>query len=359
VESVCCLLHNAIAGGSARQWIHLLGRHVADGGRATILAPAGPLFRVAREAGIEAVDISWDEGPASGALTDALAGHEVAIVHWDEGVMWAFETALSVCGRAALALHQTPRMMERWVGPEVVDRARAPVERAIADPHGIALVRGDSHRARVAAEFDLPAAALRVLPASIPLPGPPAVPAASEPGEILALTRLSPEKASIVRLGAELTLAGLRNGRGCRLAVSGAGTWRAEAVSLCEATLPPGAWRIEEPPADPYVRLAAADLVVAQGLTTLEAAALERRVIVARTVLEDRGAGTVLTPGRYGYAARDPFGRPPLKHDTGRLWAEALAVSDADLRALRGLVERHNSLKAASRALGAGLAQTL
>jgi hypothetical protein len=358
VESVCCLLHNAIAGGSARQWIHLLGRHVADGGRATILAPPGPLFHVAREVGIEAVDISWDERPAPGALAKALAGHEVAIVHWDEGVMWAFETALSVCGRAALALHQTPRMMERWFGPEVVDRARVPVERAIADPHGIALVRGYSHRARVATEFDLPSAALHVLPASIPLPDPPGR-AASEPGEILALTRLSPEKASIVRLGAELTLAGLHEGRRCRLAVSGEGPWRPEAVSLCEATLPPEAWRIEEPPPDPYARLAAADLVVAQGLTTLEAAALERRVIVARTLLEDRGAGTVLTPVRYEYAARDPFGRPPLKHDAGRLWAGALAVSDADLRALRGLVERHNSLEGASRALGAALAQTL
>lgn len=61
VESVCLLLHNLIAGGSARQWIHLLGRHVADGGRATIVAPPGPLTPMARAAGVETVEIDWEK----------------------------------------------------------------------------------------------------------------------------------------------------------------------------------------------------------------------------------------------------------------------------------------------------------
>src|SRR3954454_5652178 len=85
VESVCCLPHNLIAGGSARQWIHLLGRHVEQGGRAPIIAPAGPLGAKARRAGIETVDVVWGkvrfddpEGPWR-----ALHGHEGAIVHWD------------------------------------------------------------------------------------------------------------------------------------------------------------------------------------------------------------------------------------------------------------------------------------
>src|SRR5262245_54227323 len=89
VESVCCLLHNLIAGGSARQWIHLLGRHVSGGGRATIVAPTGPLTPMAREAGIETVDIDWADAGLDdpGGPLRALDGHEAAVVHWDYGVM--------------------------------------------------------------------------------------------------------------------------------------------------------------------------------------------------------------------------------------------------------------------------------
>jgi hypothetical protein len=314
---------------------------------------------VARQAGIGVVELPWHELPAGRAgLAEVLSEHEVAIVHWDQGVMWAFELALRVCGRAALSLHQSPRMMERWFGPEVVRRARQPIERAIADPHAVALVRGRAHAARVAAELGLPADGFHELPASIPLPGATARPARDEPREILALTRLSPEKAGLVRLAAELARARLLDGYACDLAVVGAGPWRSEAVRLCESTLPPGSWRLEEPPEDPFARLAEADLVVAQGQTTLEAAALERRVVVARTVLKDRAGGIVLTPDRYEHAAHDPFGRPPLRHDPGRLLDEALAQPAADLHSLRGLVERRNSLEVGSQALAEALAQT-
>src|SRR6202008_1891894 len=133
--------------------------------------------------------------------------------------------------------------------------------------------------------------------------------------------------------------------------------WRSQAVALCESHLPPGSWRIEGAPADPLARLGAADVVVAQGLTTLEAAALGRRVGVARSAGEG-AAGSALTPDGYDEAARDPFGRPPLSEDAGRLWEDLLAVGEEELWMLRQLIVPHNSLEAASQALGEALATT-
>jgi hypothetical protein len=365
VDGICCLLHNLIAGGSARQWIHLLGRHVEAGGRATIVAPPGPLSGLAEDAGIETVGLSWDgfaltEPPVEdeAALRAALAGHDLAVVHWDHGVMGGFETARAACGRVALTLHQTPEMLARWFGPEILPRARQLLERAIADPHAIVLVRGLWHRDRVARSVDLPEDGFDVLPPSIPIPPPPPRQAPAEPEEILALTRLSPEKAAIVQLASELVRGALDAGRRCRLTIAGAGRWRSEAASVCEGLLPPESWRFEDPPPDPYERLAAADLIVAQGLTTLEAAALERPVVVARTVGGRRAGGIALTPDRYDYVARDPFGRPPLRLAAAPIWREALGLGHEDLRALRELVERNNSLAVGSSALSEALART-
>jgi hypothetical protein len=352
-------LHNLIPGGSARQWIHLLGRHVRRGGKATILAPAGPLSLPARESGIETLDFAWEDLSRRDrrALKRAVARHDVAVVQWDHGVMGAFEPALRACGRAALTVHQAPEALARWFGPGILAEARVPIERALADPRAVALVAGESHRRRMAEAFDVPADGLHVLPACIPVPPAPGT-AGPAAGEVLALTRLSPDKAAIVVLAAELVRARVDVGHRCRMTIAGDGNWRAGALSLCEERLPPEALRVEGPPADPIARLAAADLVVAQGLTTLEAAALERRVVVARAVEEDRAAGAVLTPDRYDVAARDPFAQPQLSSDLGHLWHEALAVGGDDLGAIRALVERHNSLEVASRALREALAST-
>ena len=286
VDSVCCLLHNLIPGGSARQWVHLLARHVEDGGQATIVAPRGPLSEAARRAGIVTVDRPWSEDPRQDAdsVRRLVARHDAVVVHWDDRVMHSFGPALAACGRATLVLHQTAAMYSRWFGPEILTASRVPIELALENPHGTVLVRGDSHRRIICGELDLPAGGFRVLPAAIPVPPRPPDPAAERPQEVLALTRLSHEKAAIVRLAAELTRARLDRGLPCHLSIAGDGEWRAEAISLCESILPEGAWRLEISPRDPFARLAAADLVVAQGQTTLEAAALERRVVVARTV---------------------------------------------------------------------------
>jgi len=360
VGSVCCLLHSLVAGGSTRQWVHLLGRHVEGGGEATIYAPSGPLAGAARAAGIRVVSTTWSgaTAPARRGLWRSVGHHELAIVHWDHEVMDGFVPALEACGRAALSIHQGPRALARWFGPEVVEKIRVPIEAAIAEPSGVPLVRGESHRHRIAAAFDLPAEGFRVLPASIPLADTPFRPARAEPEEVLALMRLSPEKAPVAQLAIELTAAGLAAGRSCRLAIAGEGPWHEEVAALCRRHLPPGSWTIEAAPHDPIARLAASDLVVAQGLTTLEAAALGRRVVVARAAGEDAAAGAVLTPERYDEVARDPFGEPAVSTDVERLWREVLALGESELEALRGLVQSRNSLALASRALGDALAST-
>lgn len=360
VDAICCLLSSLIPGGSTRQWIHLLGRHVERGGRATIFAPPGPLAEPARAAGIEVVATTWREGEIGehADLWATVGRHDAAIVHWELGVMEAFAPALEACGRAALALHQSPRALARWFGPPTVATAREALRLAVTERHAVALVRGEAHRRQVAAVFAVSPADLRVLPASIPLASVPFHPAPAEPREVLAMMRLSPEKAAVARLAIELVRERLAAGRPCALTIAGEGPWRSEAAKLCERRLPPGSWQIEGAPEDPIARLAASQMVVAQGLTTLEAAALGRRVVVARAAGEDGAAGAVLTPDRYDEAARDPFGEPPLSDDAGRLWGEVLAVEESDLKALRHLVESGNGLDAASRALAGALAAT-
>jgi hypothetical protein len=360
VRSICCLLHNLVPGGSARQWIHLLERHVQAGGRGAIVAPAGDLSGRARAAGIELIEVDWGAVPTDLGREPwpLVAAHDAAVVHWDHQVMHAFGPALAACGRAALVLHQAPLALARWFGDGIVAPARAPIDQALASPHATVLVRGEWHRRRFAETFGIAAERLRILPASIPLPPPPSAAAAKPPKDVLALMRLSPDKEAIARLAVELVRSRLDSGHACRLAIAGEGPWHEEAVALCRRRLPPGSWRLEPAPPEPIARLRAADLVVAQGLTTLEAAALGRPVVVARADGPKGATGTVLTPERYGVAAEDPFGRPEVSADTDLIWRQILALDEADLAALRDLVARRNSLEVASRALGEALGET-
>ncbi|HEY1355080.1 MAG TPA: hypothetical protein VGF09_02080 [Solirubrobacterales bacterium] len=361
VERVCCLLHNLEHGGSARQWVHLLGRHVETGGTAAILAPDGPLAEQARSAGIEVIPTVWREEEASRwrGVTGAALDSDAAVVHWDHEVMGGFGPALEASGLAALSIHQAPEALARWFGREILAGARAPIDHALREPGAVVLVRGEGHRRRFAAAAALmvPPDRLRVLPASIPMPPGRFTPRLGEPREILALARLSPDKGAIQRLAIDLTRARLEAGRPAALRIAGNGPCRDDVVALCERALPRGSWAIEDGPADAIARLAAADVVVAQGLTTLEAAALGRRVVVARSA-GGGAAGAVLRPRRYEEAAKDPFGEPELTTDAGRLWEEVLAVDEGELRELRRLVELDNGLDAAATALRDAFAET-
>ncbi len=354
--AICCLLHSLAAGGSTWQWIRLLERHAAQGGRTTIFAPQGPLAEPARAAGIEVVPTSWDENGVRGGVKAAIAEHDVAIVEWEQGAMDNFPWVLDACGRAALAMHQAPQTMTRWLAPPTPMKARRTVERVVAEPHAVALVRGEAHRRKVATAYGLPPEALRILPPSVPLPSLPFRPNSGEGKEVLAMTRLAPDKTAIFRLAVELVRERLSAGHPCRLTIAGEGPLREDAITLCERRLPSGSWRVEGAPRDQIARLADSDLVVAQGTTTLEAAALGRRVVIARPFGANSASGAVLTPDRYDEAARDPFGDPRTTEDTTQLWREVLGIDEVALRDLRHRVETHNSLEVASRALSEAFA---
>ncbi len=356
--AICCLLRSLAAGGSTWQWIRLLERHAAQGGRATVFAPEGPLAEPARAVGVEVVPTSWDENGVKGDVKAAIAEHDAAIVEWEQGTMDSFPWVLDACGRAALAMHQVPQTMTRWLAPPTPMKARRAVERAVAEPHAVVLVRGEAHRRKTANAYGLSPEALRILPPSVPLPSLPFSPKPGEVREVLAMARLAPDKTAIFRLAVELVRERLNAGHPCRLTIAGEGVLKQETVALCERRLSPGSWRVEGAPKDQIARLADSDLVVAQGTTTLEAAALGRRVVVARPYGANSASGAVLTPDRYDEAARDPFGDPAVTEDTARLWEEALAVDKVALHELRNQVETHNSLEAASRALAEAFART-
>lgn len=358
LRKICCLLHSLGPGGATWQWIRLLAGHVERGGRATIFAQPGPLTAVVRQAGIEAFPVTWGEGGTEGGIWRAVAEHDVAIVQCEQGPVDVFARAQEECGRAALVVHTAPQTMTRWLAPPTPMKLSRAVRRAASAPKAVVLVRGEAHRRKVATAYGVAPGALRVLPASAPLESLRFRPPDTAPTEVLAMTRLAPEKMPIVRVAVELARTRLAGGGACRLTVAGGGACGPEAVSLCERRLPRGSWRIEGPPRDPVERLAESHLVVAQGTTTLEAAALGRRVVVARSLGAHAASGVVLTPANYDQAARDPFGDPRVTEDAASLWDEALSLDETALTSLRLLVEKHNSLEVAARALDEALTET-
>ncbi len=340
---VCCLLYDLEPGGATWQSVRLLAGHVERGGTATIFAQPGALIEVAQEAGIDVRPVRWGEGGDLGGIWGTVREHDVALVQWELGPVEAFARALEECDRVALAVHGAPQTTARRFAPPAPMKLRRAVGRAAADPRAVALVCGIAHRRKVAAAYGLPEDALSVLPPSVPLEELPFRPGAGEPREVLAMTRLGPEKMPIVRLAVELVRARLDAGHECRLTIAGEGTQRTAAAALCERRLPNGAWRVEPAPRDPTGRLAECDLVVAQGVTTLEAAALGRSVVVTRSHGAGEASGVVLTPENYDEAARDPFGAPRVTEDDGALWNDVLSLDRRALTALRQLVETHNS----------------
>jgi len=348
---VCCLLRDLRPGGASWHWVRLLADHVERGGEATIFAQPYRLDAIARASGIEVSPVSWGEHGTQDRIWRRVAEYDAAIVQWELGPVDLFTRMLEAIGCAALTVHGAPQSMNRVFAPPGPMKLRRATEQAAADRRAVAFVCGTAHRRKVAAAYGLPADALRVLPPFAPLDELRFGPALGEPRRVLAMTRLAPEKMSIVRLAVELVRERLECGHECRLTVAGDGPGRAEAIELCERRLPPGSWRIEGAPADPIARLARSDLVVAQGMTTLEAAALGRRVVVARSFGAREASGAVLTPENYDEAARDPFGDPRATEDVGALWADVLAPDEGSLVALRRLVEQHNSPAVALRAL--------
>ena len=358
-RKICCLLHDLGPGGATWQSVRLLAGHVKRGGGATICAQPGSLAEVAKRAGIEVLDVGWGEDGKYDSIWRCVAGHDVAIVQWELGLVDVFARVLKECSRVALAVHGAPQTVNRRLAPPGPMKLRRAVEDTVIDQRANVIVCGAIHRRKVAHAYGLPADALQIVPTAAPLEELGFRPADREPREVLAMTRLAPEKMSIVRLAVELVRERLTGDHECRLAVAGDGPRRAEAAEFCERRLPRGSWRIEGAPAEPLARLAEAELVVAQGATTLEAAALGRPVVVARSFGAREASGAVLTPENYDEAARDPFGNPQVTEDAAALWDDVLALDRASLVSLRRTVEKHNSPAVALEAFDDALAATV
>ena len=355
-RKICCLLHDLGPGGATWQSVRLLAGHVKRGGGATIFAQPGSLAEIAERAGIEVVAVSWGEDGRSDSIWRHVAEHDVAIVQWELGLVDVFARVLNECGRVGLAVHGAPQTANRRLAPPGPMKLRRAVEGAVAEPRAAVVVCGTAHRRKVANAYGVPADAMQIVPTSAPLDELNFRPAGREPREVLAMTRLAPEKMSIVRLAVELARERLTGGDQCRLVVAGDGPRRAEAAELCERRLPRGSWRIEGAPAEPLARLAEAELVVAQGATTLEAAALGRPVVVARSLGAHGASGAVLSPENYDEAARDPFGNPQVTEDAGALWDDVLDLDNASFVSLRCKVEEHNSPAVSLQALDEAVA---
>ena len=139
VESVCCLLHNLIAGGSARQWINLLGaprrgRRPGDDRRAGRAA-------LGRRRGWPGSRPSTSPGPTAARRGPRrAAAPRSPATTWRSStgttsVMDAFEPALEACGRVGAHPAPGPGSARRaGSGPRSCPAARAVVERALADP---------------------------------------------------------------------------------------------------------------------------------------------------------------------------------------------------------------------------------
>ena len=347
VESVCCLLHNLIAGGSARQWRHLprpprRARRPGDDRRSP-----GPAVARARGGGDrDRRRLRWDERPARTRRRCAEAPRRARRRRSSTGTRGdgRIRAARASAGGSPSRSTSRPARWRAGSAPEVVDTARAGCSGdAAEDPRtrrSSSAASGTGAGSPRISTCHRPG--IQVLPASIPLPAAAGRPASRAATEILALTPGSRRRRRRWSGSAtELTRARARRNARAASTIAGDGPWRGR-PSRSASRLPAGPGGSRRRPRDPLARLAAADLVVAQGLTTLEAAALERRVVVARTVWRTaRRRGRAHAPSATTSRPRDPFGRPassrPYPDASGR---SARPVDAGELAALRALVAR-------------------
>lgn len=345
VPSLCAVIPDLALGGVAVATVGLLSSVVQAGRSATVIAESGPLAERARAAGIAVHVIAPElDMAARYQLVAALAqGHDAALVDWTPTAIGALPAALAATGRAVLVRHGAARHLDEWALFEP-ERAFTLARGAIDDPACVVCACGAAHRREMAECLAVDEQDLAILPEAVDAARIPFQPCTGESRTILAMVRLSIEKAPVVELAAGLTARALAAGRPVHLDVVGEGPWQAEALALCGRLLPPAAWSHEPATERPLERLARADVCVTQGLTTIETAALGRRVVVARHATAASGVGgTVLTPATYAGAAEDPFAVEQVEHDLDRLWDGLDAIGPGELAALRSLVEERNS----------------
>jgi hypothetical protein len=162
------------------------------------------------------------------------------------------------------------------------------------------------------------------------------------------LCRLAGDKLLHVRAAIELVAAGLARGRDVTLQIYGSGRAEWLVRRMLQRALPASAWRLD--PANPDITsiLSEADVVVGTSRASLDALALGRRVVAAKTVRDPRGQlGPLATPSTFDALAAENFGwrrPPPVPAD--HLWDKLESVTAAELTAVADRARREHSADA-------------
>ncbi|MFA4930046.1 MAG: glycosyltransferase family 4 protein [Patulibacter sp.] len=352
-DRLTCVLGDLQVGGVARLYTDLLTQLVRDGRVCRIVAPDGPLRDELVERRIEWEPIDWD-GPRLNSLRHLhalLEPGEPTIVVADPRTSHVIASAASR-GPVVCAFHTTADLMDAWLGERPMQRL-ADVVRSLQAARGLeVLTIGEQYRATYVERFDWDPDAVTVLPPAIDVEAFPYADPPVDPDLIVCVARLSPEKHAHVRNAIKLVHAGRATGRDARLEFYGDGPWRAEAEALCAERLPAGSFTFHGATRRPAAALRSAGLVVATGLTALEAACIGRRVVISRNIPEDV-LGPVFTTEHFDLLADYAFGGRflPLTMPVDEAWDTLDRVRPEDLRAVRERVLAEHSLPTAARVL--------
>lgn len=351
------VLSNLALGGVPRVYLDVLGALAGRGVACRVVAPDGPLRLAYEHAGVAWEPVAW-EGPRRDsyqriAALQRAGGPSILLADPDLAHVLP---ALAAAGPAILAVHSGAWGLERWFNPEALHRLRRLVRQLVAAGRVRVLTIGERYVDEYAALFALERRAFSILPPAVaartdvpPLNG------GRDRTTVLVVARLSPEKAPQIKAGIALVAERLRQGRPCRLEVIGDGPFAGEAKAMCESALPAGAWQFHGSSHDPMPAMAGAGVVLATGITVLEAASVGAPAVLVRARADELGPlGPVLTEASYATAAAEGFGArylPPVAPDD--VWRDLDALDAADLAAVRARVLRENSVDAAATALAA------
>jgi hypothetical protein len=345
-DGVLVVVRDLAVGGAPWLYIDLL-RRLGEAGHAVGLASAGgELEPQARAAGIalHPLDLAAPPSEAYAAIAEFGAGYDAALLTCDPLLMALLPALLAGSGRVALTILSHAPALPGWFGPAGM-AALARTGAALAGAQeGAVIVRGPTQRRLVAELLATDPAELDVVEPGVAGDRIRFDPAAPGDGTVLVLTRLGPDTADRVRGGVELVAAGIAAGRACRLLLVGDGPWREEALALCAAALPAGAWTHEGLTVDPGGCFARADVVVAMGRAAFEAAAHGRRVATSRRTGDGRGVlGPPLTPEHYDEFADDLLGVGYEPWAPADVWRALDGMDTARLAAVRARVLERNS----------------
>jgi glycosyltransferase involved in cell wall biosynthesis len=333
-----------------RVYIDLLREFGRQGAECSLIAAPGELVPEAVAAGIDVSAVDWSQRKAQSyeLVGRALGEATAAFVLADPLVAHVLPAVAARASRTVVALHTAAPRLGSWFSERELAVFKTITHGLVESGRARILTIGEQYVSEYETVLGIDRSAVDVL-----RPATRTDAVAFEPHDgggltsIVSVCRLSPEKTPHIEASIELLLALLDTGRSSHLYVVGDGPWRAEAQTLCLQSLPPGTWTFEGSTLTPIERIRTADVVVASGVTVLEALAVGRPVVVVRTTPDAIGAlGPVLTVDRFPAAARDAFGwRTRAPWSGAEVVSELQRLDSSEIVRLRRLVEEHHDVR--------------